>query len=447
MKQRRELLLVRIVFLLALGTFLIPHTSRADTLILRPNAAGDSTQWTKSGTDGNNFDRVDEATADDNTTYVSSGNTANIDNYNLADSGLTAADTINSVMLFVRSRHDGDGVTSGGALEYGIKTGGSNYVTTKSNTDSYSNATTSWTTNPQTGVAWTVSDLDALQTRIRKNNSCQGDEGIIACNILVTQLYIDVDYTPAPASSATTSPSVFGKRPGVAIFHGTAFPMGSILIYENSILIRQEDINQADGSFSFEFSTEKTANIKYDFIFVDKEGLSAPIKSISTELSQNEVIKENVSPPPTISLGKTTVGRGESILVNGSGAPGATVEIIVDGDIRKTVTAAKSGHYSAVVNTILEKLGLGSHQVSVRQKLLSQNFTTGPSLVKRFVVTQIGRIPGDFNEDGRVDIADLSIFIAQRNDPRHTNSFDLNADGKINIVDFSIFLKAMTSST
>mgnify|MGYP001587717849 FL=1 len=444
MKLRRGLLLY-ILFLAAVGLVLIPNISHADMLTLRPSAAGDSTQWTKTGGTAN-WDTVDEATADDDTTFVATTNTTNIDNYNLADSGLAAGATINSVILYVRSRHTNAASVSGGTTNYGLKISGTNYSAFCENTTSYATCSNTWTTNPNTSQAWTSAAIDALQTRIVKNSACK-DEGnnIIACTVRVTQVYLEVDYTPAPASAASTSPSVFGKRPGVAIFYGAAFPMGSILIYESSILIRQEDINQTDGSFSLEFSTEKTANIKYDFIFVDKEGLSAPVKSISTELSQNEIIKENVSPPPTISLERTTVGRGESILINGSGVPGATVEIIVDGDTRKTVTVAKSGHYSAVVNTILEKLGLGSHQVSVRQKFLGQNFTTGPSLVKRFVVTQIGRIPGDFNEDGRVDIADLSIFIAQRNDPRRMNNFDLNADGKINIVDFSIFLKTMTN--
>jgi hypothetical protein len=258
----------------------------------------------------------------------------------------------------------------------------------------------------------------------------------------VTQIYIEVDYTPA-AGGTTETPS--GTRPGLAVYYGTAFPMGKILIYDSSILVREEDVNQPDGAFLIEFSAKQTINLRYDFIFVDKEGRSAPLKSINTDLSRNDIIRENISPPPTISLERAVVGRGESILVSGSAAPGATVEIIVDGQARKPTIASRSGHYLGLINTVLEKLDLGSHQISARQQFPGQSMVSGPSLVKRFVVAQMNARMGDFNADGRVDIADFSIFAAHRNNPQERGRFDLNADGRVDVIDFSIFLKIMVS--
>jgi len=58
-------------------------------VVLRPNGAGASTGWTKSGTGGANWDRVDEATSDADATYVRASLPGATDLYALGDLGTT----------------------------------------------------------------------------------------------------------------------------------------------------------------------------------------------------------------------------------------------------------------------------------------------------------------------------------------------------------------------
>ena len=176
------------------------------TETLRPNAAGDSTQFTPYGATYN-WQCVDEVTSDGNTTYVYAthggyGAAATwIDLYNLPDTSLTG--TINSVTVYgVAKRFQ----TAGGSFYVALKTGGgvyyggSNAVT--STWTSYSNA---WTTNPQAGGAWTWTQINALQIGIKGTVGEYWDE--VARDVSCTQVYVVVNYTAEP--SITVSPTSY----------------------------------------------------------------------------------------------------------------------------------------------------------------------------------------------------------------------------------------------
>jgi hypothetical protein len=160
------------------------------TETLRPNAAGDETairrQYPSSGA---HWDKVDEAVSDDSSTYVfENGSTWRRDLYNLPSSAVGAG-TINSVTVWMRA------LTSAGDLcgaKISLKTG---VTTVDGAAESFAfdwtwyNFSKVWTLNPVTGLAWTWTQINALQIGCRLLGDDDYDE------VDVTQIYVVVDYT------------------------------------------------------------------------------------------------------------------------------------------------------------------------------------------------------------------------------------------------------------
>jgi hypothetical protein len=177
------------------------------TEILRPNAAGDETNLTKSGSGGDNYDRIDETSPDGDATYVASGDADYIrDLYNLDDSGVGAGN-INKVTVYARCRSSG--TISWASLKICIKSGtgdgapdtvseGSEITLNGMSYEGYSNE---WSTNPATGLAWTWDEIDKLQAGL------SGKRPFYAQSTLCTQFYVEVDYTDITEKASSDSGS------------------------------------------------------------------------------------------------------------------------------------------------------------------------------------------------------------------------------------------------
>ena len=164
------------------------------TETLRPNAAGDEENLSTVVGDGSgtHYAAVDEATADEDTSYVEcSGFNQGWqrDLYNIANHS-AGSETINSVTVYARCK--GINTISQTSLKIAIKTGGTVYEGNEETvTLSYANYSKQWTTNPNTGSAWTWTEIDALQAGINMREPDSWDK--TRC----TQVYVEVDYTPA----------------------------------------------------------------------------------------------------------------------------------------------------------------------------------------------------------------------------------------------------------
>jgi len=159
------------------------------TEILRPNAFGDETGITYQYPDsGEHWEKVDEDTSDGDSTYVLSNNTNwQEDLYNIVNHS-TGTGTINSVRVYMVCKvTDTPGQTSAyihlmtGGVEYN---GNAELLTTSYATYSYQ-----WNINPNTSVAWTWDEIDALQVGVglRKDGGTGKDT-------LCTQVYAEVNY-------------------------------------------------------------------------------------------------------------------------------------------------------------------------------------------------------------------------------------------------------------
>lgn len=176
---------------------------------LRPNAAGDNTDWTGYAGSGSNYERVDEVTPDDNTSGVRSFTTDQIDDYNVEASGLSSSDTINVVSVGFRANRSTGTTSSTFNVRLKDSSGGtvtesstfSADTTTWRTHTTASNATTPYPiisyTRPDGSNAWTNSYLDTAQIGA-KIVSGSGDG-----YVQISALWMLVDYgagTP-PASS------------------------------------------------------------------------------------------------------------------------------------------------------------------------------------------------------------------------------------------------------
>ncbi len=153
------------------------------TEILRPNAAGDETSLSISGSSPapTNWQSVDEVVADDSVTYIYG---TGLDLYNLP--AHIGSGTINSVKVYARFYQS----SGSQRARIKIKTGGAEYdngvdIDPPSSWTDYSKQ---WDLNPNTAAGWTWDEIDALQI---------GVLGIAGTGtVRTTQVYVEVDYTP-----------------------------------------------------------------------------------------------------------------------------------------------------------------------------------------------------------------------------------------------------------
>jgi len=203
MKQNKFLTLTVILLMLVsqLTVFYFISIVMATTTTLRPNAEGDLLQAdiVYPSTPSTHYDKVDEETSDADATYVGKSDTTDVgyytDLYNLPDGQIPSGSTVNSVAVYIVVRNVVSGV---GGYRTTIKTNGVVY-----NGTAYSPAGTTWytystnyTTNPNTGVAWTIAQVDALQIGVQLIGEYYASSDTYLYG-RCTQVYVVIDYTPA----------------------------------------------------------------------------------------------------------------------------------------------------------------------------------------------------------------------------------------------------------
>ena len=175
---------------------------------LRPNAPGDECNIqnvTGCSSCPNHYTCVDEASADDGTTYIRNYNESPMqrDLYNIDDHSVGSG-TINKITVYSRCRDNG----FTGKLKICIKSGtGSGAPDTvsegaeKSMTGdgTWANYSEEWATNPATGSAWTWDEIDKLQIGVAM--------GAKFTECYCTQVYVEVDYTAVTEKTSSDSGS------------------------------------------------------------------------------------------------------------------------------------------------------------------------------------------------------------------------------------------------
>ena len=155
------------------------------SVVLRPNGAGSSAQWTPVGCT-QNWQCVNEAASDGDTTRVETSTVGNVDAYAFQDLTQTSGTVVSVTVTAVARFYAGASCRwfpdlCGGLLSLQVN-GYSG--TTQPLSAVYQAISNTWTTNPATGQAWTISQVNALQAGFQLV-----DIGNVA---RVTQLYVSV---------------------------------------------------------------------------------------------------------------------------------------------------------------------------------------------------------------------------------------------------------------
>lgn len=128
---------------------------------LVPNGNGANTAWTGA------FGDVDEAEIND-ADFISSGTAAQVETFTLTN--LSAAALALTPVAVIGSFRARNAVTGPQNIDPAVRTGGANFFGSSvaglntSFTNGYQNV---WGVNPDTGVAWTTTEIDALEAGVR----------------------------------------------------------------------------------------------------------------------------------------------------------------------------------------------------------------------------------------------------------------------------------------
>jgi hypothetical protein len=163
-----------------------------DTELLRPNGTGSITQCYRHGDWFYNYRCVDEVEADDASTYVYSKNDdTRMDTYRIQNHS-QGTGTINSVTVYARARAYNSETCADMRMQIAARTYSTAYygseITLIGNAG-WDNYSKTWTTNPDTGGAWTWDEIDDLQIGIKLYDD---GPGYPQC----TQVYAEVNYLP-----------------------------------------------------------------------------------------------------------------------------------------------------------------------------------------------------------------------------------------------------------
>lgn len=189
---------------------------RNDVETLRPSGAGAETNCDIGGTvpAATNWQSVDEAIADENTTYVvAPGSGWFRDLYNLPAHSVGIG-TINKITLYFRVKTDGWADVYGAirsdttVTETALKDPAADF-----GANNWGTYTKEWATNPADAGAWEWADIDALQIGVNLQGDPANRGTVLA---YCTQVYVEVDYTPGWVGkiSGVTNPA---KVMGVAV--------------------------------------------------------------------------------------------------------------------------------------------------------------------------------------------------------------------------------------
>jgi len=212
------------------GSFQNSYPGAGEIIHLRPNAAGDNNQWDTdlASGDANNYQRVDEVTPDDVTSYIASATLDQIDDYNIdaTPAALASDDTINVVQVGVRFAV-ADATSTDPDFVLRIKASASGTVEESAAIDASS---TSWRTNAISSpsnykltlydlpgastTAWTKSTLDTTQIGVRQ-------AAADAHEAWISTLWLLVEHKPADGGggsgrTAASSRATASSRSGAA---------------------------------------------------------------------------------------------------------------------------------------------------------------------------------------------------------------------------------------
>jgi len=195
------------------------------TEVLRPNGAGTETSI-EGSSEATHWEAVDEDTADDSSTYIYTGTTTAFERDLYALPAHTGSGTINNVEVYFRisGGYWPQPPTCNGAIaKAAIRTYSTNYEGAEKTQDcAWATFSETWTINPYTNATWTWSEIDGLEAGLLLKA-----DGAGPADVLCTQVYVEVDYTPPGDAPTVTTSAATSITTSTAALNGNITDVGA----------------------------------------------------------------------------------------------------------------------------------------------------------------------------------------------------------------------------
>jgi hypothetical protein len=198
----------------------ITGTASSGTLTQTRVPTGDGGTGYNSWSSSPFWSQVDETTPNDNDYITGTRDSGDYILFNYSAFSIPEGATISGITVYVRARDASSGTND---IRPAITVGGVNYLTTASSNNpgtSFNTYSYNYTTNPRTGLAWTVEDVNGTGSNpLQKFGANSSD---LNPDMRVSMVYAEVSYTIPGGSIFFTFPS-FTVPAGVSINNITVY--------------------------------------------------------------------------------------------------------------------------------------------------------------------------------------------------------------------------------
>lgn len=225
---------------------------------------------------------------------------------------------------------------------------------------------------------------------------------------------------------------------------GKAYPNASVNILKDGETI---GIVQADAMANFYFATTNISPgvATFGFWAQDTRGLKSVSFTTTLTVVPNAITTvSGAYLPPTISIDKKSVKRGDTVTISGTSIPSTDIYNYIHSNqqIVKQVKSDSSGVWKLGLDTsALQDNDFHTVQAAFQSVVNGVTVKSEYSQALSFYVgnkTPGKSVSADLNHDGRVNLADFSILLYYWGTSNSTA--DLNGDGKVNLTDFSVMM-------
>jgi hypothetical protein len=226
----------------------------------------------------------------------------------------------------------------------------------------------------------------------------------------------------------------------IVSFQGKAYPLADIHILKDGQEIMVIKANNL-GEFSIDLTNIQPGTYTFSLWAQDTNGLKSVTTSFTVNVYKDKTITiSNILLPPTITLSKVTVNKGEIIIISGQATPKSKIEIYLGTSLIAKVTVPDNGQWT--YNLATKDLARGTYSIKARAvsvegwtSIFTQSLTFGVDVE----IPTVCKGP-DLNFDGRVDLVDFSILLYWWQKKPTVPCVDINNDGIVDLTDFSIMM-------
>lgn len=248
-----------------------------------------------------------------------------------------------------------------------------------------------------------------------------------------------------------TCPSVGGGggvvvvAPPQILFKGLAYPASKVTILKDGQVVAVTLVG-LDAKFEVGLSGLSSGDYNFGIWAVDSAGRRSTTRTFYLTITSGvNLVVSGIFIPPTISLDKAEVRKGDLLNILGQTVPSAEVSINVSSNepLFKKVSADEAGSWFYKLDT--SEIDYGGHSAKARST--AKQDISDFSQLAYFTVSASSRenplletwiLRGDFNNDNRVSLVDFSIAAYWYKRPSPLKTIDLNGNGIVDLADFSI---------